>query len=319
MTVMQTTVTRSKPGRRHDAIALALEASKLLERHGAVRQPVPRRPDRGRGHRHPRVHHRVRQRGGVGRVQRLAQRRRRARGADEPGRPRRQPGRDAESMSVGTTIHLGRSGPTERGRSSRRTSRGPIPGRFTAALELGATVFDFVERMGATNCRLSQLSSAGMLTECLVASWELESMKALGRLGDAFGTDRRGAADHGDPHGGRRPDHPGHERHLLGDPAVGPPEAAAGGRATARPLRPPASPRHDGPMTRDPRSRRPARGDPGEAGRVRVRDRPARAPGRGARAPGRVVVAGVRRHAGGRHHRRRDRRRRVWVTTCPTR
>jgi hypothetical protein len=31
-----------------------------------------------------------------------------------------------------------------------------------------------------------------MLTECLVASWELESMKALGRLGDTFGTDAEG-------------------------------------------------------------------------------------------------------------------------------
>ena len=66
------------------------------------------------------------------------------------------------------------------------------PGRFTAALELGATVFDFVERCGATNCRLSQLTSAGSLTECLVASWELDSLKSLGRLGDTFGTDPEG-------------------------------------------------------------------------------------------------------------------------------
>src|SRR3954463_6050731 len=34
MTVIQTTVTRPKPGRRHDAVAIAVEAAKLLERHG---------------------------------------------------------------------------------------------------------------------------------------------------------------------------------------------------------------------------------------------------------------------------------------------
>ena len=34
MSVIQTTVTRPKPGRRHDAVAIAVEAAKLLERHG---------------------------------------------------------------------------------------------------------------------------------------------------------------------------------------------------------------------------------------------------------------------------------------------
>ena len=62
-----------------------------------------------------------------------------------------------------------------------------VPGRFDGALELATTVFDFVEAHGASACRLMQLTSAGMLTDCLVATWELESMKALGRLGDAYG------------------------------------------------------------------------------------------------------------------------------------
>jgi hypothetical protein len=31
-----------------------------------------------------------------------------------------------------------------------------------------------------------------MLTDCMVASWELESMQALGRLGDAYGADPEG-------------------------------------------------------------------------------------------------------------------------------
>jgi hypothetical protein len=67
-----------------------------------------------------------------------------------------------------------------------------VPGRFEAALELAATVFDFVEAHGGTGCRVMQLTSAGMLTECLVASWELESMVALGRLGDAYGAEPEG-------------------------------------------------------------------------------------------------------------------------------
>jgi len=36
MSVIQSTVTRPKPGRRHDAVALGVEAAKLLERHGAA-------------------------------------------------------------------------------------------------------------------------------------------------------------------------------------------------------------------------------------------------------------------------------------------
>jgi hypothetical protein len=53
-------------------------------------------------------------------------------------------------------------------------------------------VFDFVEANGATACQLIQLNSAGMLTECMVASWEFANMTALGKLGDAFGTDPAG-------------------------------------------------------------------------------------------------------------------------------
>ena len=82
------------------------------------------------------------------------------------------------------------------------------------------------------------------------------------------------------------------------------------GALTARRTRPPASSRHDGPHDRDTRSRSPARSDPGEVGRVRVRDRSARPPGRGAGAPGGALVAALRRVAGGRHDRRRAPRRR---------
>ena len=75
-------------------------------------------------------------------------------------------------------------------------------------------MFDFVEAHGADPLPADQLTNAGMLTECLVASWELENMKALGRLGDAYGTEAEGQRIIGVPHGDRRPDHHGVERHL---------------------------------------------------------------------------------------------------------
>jgi hypothetical protein len=191
MTVMQTTVTRSKPGRRHDAIALALEASKLLERHGASdsRFLVAQIAGEGTGSNIFTTEFDNGEAWGEFNDSLNAD-------AELEALMSRVDRDDSPvvmlSMSVGTTIDLGRSGSTERGAYIEAYISRANPGRFIAALELGATVFDFVERCGATNCRLSQLSSAGMLTECLVASWELDSMKSLGRLGDAFGTEAEG-------------------------------------------------------------------------------------------------------------------------------
>ncbi len=191
MTVMQSTVTRSKPGRRHDAIALALEASKLLERHGASdsRFLVAQIAGEGTGTNVFTTEFDSGEAWGEfmdslnadAELEALMNR------VDRDDSPVVM-----QAMSVGTVIDLGRSGPTERGAYVEAYISRANPGRFTAALELGATVFDFVEACGATNCRLSQLSTSGSLTECLVASWELDSMKSLGRLGDTFGTDAEG-------------------------------------------------------------------------------------------------------------------------------
>jgi len=191
MTVIQTTVTRAKPGRRHDAIALALEASKLLERHGAAdsRFLVAQMAGETTGTNVFTTQFENGEAWGeftdslyadaeldalLDRVQR----------DDSPV--------VTESMSIGNEIPLGRDGPSERGALIEAYISRALPGRFEGALELATVVFDFVERHGATNCQLMQLNSAGVMTECLVASWELDSMKALGRLGDTFGTDPEG-------------------------------------------------------------------------------------------------------------------------------
>ena len=123
-------------------------------------------------------------------------------------------------MSIGNEIPLGRDGPTDRGALIEAYISRSLPGRFEGALELATVVFDFVERHGATNCQLMQLNSAGVMTECLVASWELESMKALGRLGDTFGTDPEGQRIMEMLTGDRRTDHHHLERHLQRDPSV---------------------------------------------------------------------------------------------------
>ena len=96
------------------------------------------------------------------------------------------------SMSIGNEIPLGRTGPSDRGPVVEAYISRVVPGRFEGALELAADVFDFIEAHGASRCRLLQLNSAGSMTECLVASWELENMRALGRLGDAFGEEPDG-------------------------------------------------------------------------------------------------------------------------------
>ena len=191
MTVIQTTVTRPKPGRRHDAVAFAVEAAKLLERHGGAEnrlllaQPAGEATggqvfttefDSGEawGAFTDSLFH----------DQELETLLDRVYGEDSPI--------VMESMSIGTEIPLGRSGPSNRQPVVEAYISRAVPGRFAAALELAVAVFDFVEANGGTACRLMQLSNAGMLTDCLVASWEFENVKALGRMGDAYGADPKG-------------------------------------------------------------------------------------------------------------------------------
>ena len=191
MTVMQTTVTRAKPGRRHDAIALALEASKLLERHGADdnRLLVAQVAGEGTGSNIFTTDFENGEAWGAFNDSLAAD----AELDALMARVERDDGPVVmESMSVSNVIPLERDGPTDRGSVIEAYISRVVPGRFEGALGLAVAAFDFVERHGATNCRLSQLNSAGSLTECLVASWELQSMRALGALGDSFGTDPAG-------------------------------------------------------------------------------------------------------------------------------
>jgi hypothetical protein len=191
MSLVQTTVTRAKPGRRHDAVAMGVEAAKLLERHGAAESRLMAADIAGEmvgthvfttefengdawGAFNDSLAPDAELEALMGRVE----------ADDSPV--------DVISMSTGNDFPLGRSGPTGSGNVVEAYVSRVVPGRFDAAIELAIAVFDFVEARGATGCRLMQLTNAGMLTDCMVASWELESMQALGRLGDAYGTDPEG-------------------------------------------------------------------------------------------------------------------------------
>ena len=167
MTVMQSIVTRPKPGRRHDAVALAVEAAKLLERHGAddCRLLAAQVAGEMSG---THVFTTEFETGEAGRVHRLALRRRRAPGVARPRRTCDSPV-DTVAMSIATEIPLGRNASTRRGTAVEAYISRVLPGRFEGAVGLANIVFDFVEGQGGSNCRLSQMSSAGSMTDCLVA------------------------------------------------------------------------------------------------------------------------------------------------------
>jgi hypothetical protein len=99
---------------------------------------------------------------------------------------------DIESRSLATDIPLGRSGPTTHGSVIEHYVSRLIPGRFDRCQEVTARAFQFLERHGATNCRLLQLSEAGAATDALVSSWEFEDMRTWGAAADAWGTDPAG-------------------------------------------------------------------------------------------------------------------------------
>jgi hypothetical protein len=191
MSTIQSTVSRAKPGRLHDAVAMALEAAKLLERHGADDNRLLVADTAGEmtgshvfttefanGEAWGEFNDSL---AADAELEALMDR---ATRTDSPV--------DLLSMSVGNEIPLERGGPTERGSVVEVYISRTVPGRFEAALELAVAVFDFVEGHEATNCRLMQLTNAGMLTDCMIASWELRSMKDVGRLGDAYGTEPEG-------------------------------------------------------------------------------------------------------------------------------
>lgn len=191
MSLVQSTVTQAKPGRRHDAVAIGVEASKLLERHGAADNRLLAAQTAGEqtGAHIFSTEFENGEAWGAFNDSLLAD-------AELEALMTRVEREDSPvtvvSTSIGNEIPLGRNGPADSGAVVEAYVSRALPGRFDAALELASAVFEFIEAHGGSRCRLLQLNSAGSLTECLVASWELENMRAIGRIGDAFGTEPDG-------------------------------------------------------------------------------------------------------------------------------
>lgn len=188
MSVVQTTVSRAKPGRRQDVIALAVEAAKLFERHGAGESRLLSAGLAGEttgtwifttefangeawGACSDALNADPETEALLDRVY------------DEPSPI------VLESMSLGVEIPLGRDAATGRGGIVEAHISRVKPGKFEGALQLANVAFEFLESQGAVNCRLMQLQDAGLMSECLVASWEFESIRAAGKAGDAYFSD----------------------------------------------------------------------------------------------------------------------------------
>ena len=191
MSVLSVTVTRPKPGRTRDAIAMGMQAAKLLARVGAgeCRLVVGEVAGEAAGTQVFTIEFDTNEAYGVfsdkasvdPQIEALADR---LNAEDSPA--------IVEFQGIVTEIPLG--GRSGRGRVIQSYISRPQPGQLEAAIDLTRRAFTFLEKHGAVSARLFQQTIAGSQSDTLVASWEFESMQALGKAGDAFMSDPEGIA-----------------------------------------------------------------------------------------------------------------------------
>jgi hypothetical protein len=99
-----------------------------------------------------------------------------------------------ESRSLAAEISIDHERDATRGAVIEVYVGRPLPGRFDACRDLAAGAFRFLAEHGATNCRLTQLRSAGARTGALVATWEFENMRARGMADDLWWSDAKARA-----------------------------------------------------------------------------------------------------------------------------
>ena len=191
MSVLSVTVTRPKPGRTRDSIALGVQATKLLARVGAAdcRLIVAEAAGEGAGTQVFTIEFDTNEAYGVfsdkaavdPQLEALADQ---LTAEDSPV--------VVEFQGIVTEIPVG--GRSGRGRVIQSYISRPKPGQLEAAIDLTGRAFKFLEKQGAVSTRLFQQTVAGSQSETLVAAWEFETMQALGKAGDAFMTDPKGIA-----------------------------------------------------------------------------------------------------------------------------
>jgi len=191
MTIISSSLARCRPGRRDDFMAIALEGMKLFERHGA---------------RHTRLFEAMTSGEHLGQFVLTNE----FSTSEAYGVFLDELYSDAEfesfmkrvtdenspllldSRSLATEIPLDRQGSNVHGSVIEVYVSRVVLGRFETACELTTRAFDFLERNGATNCRLTQLRDAGASTGALVATWEFPNMRTRGKADDAWMTDASG-------------------------------------------------------------------------------------------------------------------------------
>lgn len=191
MSVLSVTVTRPKPGRTRDSIALGIQAAKLLGRVGGgeCRLLVAEAAGEAVGTQVFTIEFDTNEAYGVfsdkasvdPQIEALTDR---LYAEDSPT--------VVEFQNLINEIPVG--GRSGRGRIVQSYISRPKPGQLEAALELTRRAFRFFEKHGAVSTRMFQQTIAGSQSESLVAAWEFESMQALGKASDAIINDPEGIA-----------------------------------------------------------------------------------------------------------------------------
>jgi len=191
MSVLSVTITRPKPGRTRDSIALGMQAATLLARAGAgdCRLVVAEAAGEAAGTQVFTIEFDTNEAYGVfsdkasvdPQMEALVDR---LNAEDSPA--------IVQFQGLITEIPVG--GLSGRGRVIQSYVSRPKPGQLEAAIDLTRQAFSFLQKHGAVGTRLFQQTVAGSQSDTLVASWEFESMQALGKAGDAFMTDPAGIA-----------------------------------------------------------------------------------------------------------------------------
>jgi hypothetical protein len=191
MTVFHSTMSRARPGRRHDAIAAAQVGKKLVEREGARDCRLGMATTAGEMSGTFIFTMQFDNNEDYGAFADKA-----ALDMELSALMDRLDHEDSPtvlmSQSLGVEIPFDRPTKPGHGKVMEAYVGKALPGRFEGALDLARRTFDFVESKGAMNCHMISLLNAGMMTDALVVTWELENMRALGRLGDAYMSDPAG-------------------------------------------------------------------------------------------------------------------------------
>jgi hypothetical protein len=193
MAVIQSTISRVKPGRYDDVLSLSLEAVKIHERLGVPTPRVMAATVAGEASGlcvFSTEHEDVDAYGHYTEVtmadQELQTLVSRSQVADAPS--------VVEQMSLAFEVPLGRSPQPGRGSLIELHVSRPTPGRLEETLAISRRLCDFVEANGAKNARLFQIAYGGLGSGLYLASWEFKGVGDWVRLSKTWQTDPEGLA-----------------------------------------------------------------------------------------------------------------------------